>query len=93
MLPEGTGLLDDEHENSEAPARVNVLPFTRATYGRFIPALNAIIAFAHVKGFEHVLFQSVEVKIDPDSVKKMTELCHAGKFYFSERRALLTISC
>ncbi|KDN49394.1 hypothetical protein RSAG8_02096, partial [Rhizoctonia solani AG-8 WAC10335] len=43
VLPQGTVLVDDEVTNS---AKVYVLPFTRATYGRFIPAMNAIVAFA-----------------------------------------------
>ncbi|CAE6476673.1 unnamed protein product [Rhizoctonia solani] len=64
--------VDDEVTNS---TRVHVLPFTRATYGRFIPALNAIVAFAHERGFENVLFQSVEVNVEPEKVKKMVDLC------------------
>ncbi|CAE6470363.1 unnamed protein product [Rhizoctonia solani] len=72
VLPQGTVLVDDEVTNS---AKVYVLPFTRATYGRFIPAMNAIVAFAHDKDFERVLFQSVEVKVESEKVKKMVDLC------------------
>ncbi|CAE6400616.1 unnamed protein product [Rhizoctonia solani] len=72
VLPQDTVLVDDEINN---PAKVYVLPFTRATYGRFVPALNAIVAFAHNKGFEGVLFQSVEVNVEPEDVEKMVHLC------------------
>ncbi|CAE6348809.1 unnamed protein product [Rhizoctonia solani] len=72
VLPRDTVLVDGEVTNT---AKVYILPFTKATYGRFIPALNAIVAFAHDKRFEGVLFQSVEVKIDPENVKKMVGLC------------------
>ncbi|KAJ1310372.1 hypothetical protein OPQ81_007110 [Rhizoctonia solani] len=71
-LPQDAVWVDGEETNS---ARVYVLPFTRVTYGRFIPALNAIVAFAHDKNFERVLFQSVEVKVGPEKVKKMVDLC------------------
>ncbi|KAF8759011.1 U-box protein [Rhizoctonia solani] len=71
VLPRDTVLVDGEVTNT---AKVYILPFTKATYGRFIPALNAIVAFAHDKGFEGVLFQSVEVKIDPENAKKMVGL-------------------
>ncbi|CAE6425473.1 unnamed protein product [Rhizoctonia solani] len=72
ILPQDTVLVDDEINN---PAKVYVLPFTRATYGRFIPALNAIVAFAHDEGFEGVLFQSVEANVEPEKVEKMVHLC------------------
>ncbi|CAE6433536.1 unnamed protein product [Rhizoctonia solani] len=72
VLPQDTVLVDDEVIKT---AKVYVLPFTKATYGRFIPALNAIVAFAHGKGFEGLLFQSVEVKIEPGNVKKMVDRC------------------
>jgi hypothetical protein len=70
-----------DEESTEA-AKVYVLPFTKATYGRFIPALNAIVAFAHHKGFEGVLFQSVEVKIEPRNVKRMVDMCIGGNTGF-----------
>ncbi|CAE6522416.1 unnamed protein product, partial [Rhizoctonia solani] len=72
ILPQGVALVDGEVNDS---ARVYVLPFTRATYGRFIPALNAIVAFAHERGFESVLFQSVEVNVESEKVNKMVDLC------------------
>lgn len=75
VLPQDTILIDDKVTNL---TRVHVLPFTRATYGRFIPALNTIVAFAHDKAFEGVLFQSVEVDVEPEKVKKMVDLCTEG---------------
>ncbi|CAE6433242.1 unnamed protein product [Rhizoctonia solani] len=72
VLPQDAVLVDGEETDS---ARVYVIPFTRATYGRFIPALNAIVAFAHNRGFGGVLFQSVEVNVEPEKVKKMVDLC------------------
>ncbi|KAG8715917.1 hypothetical protein FRC11_012984 [Ceratobasidium sp. 423] len=71
-LPQDTVVVGGEGTDS---AKVYVLPFTRATYGQFIPALNAIVAFAHDRGFEGVLFQSVEVDVEPEKVKKMVDLC------------------
>lgn len=81
-LPAEATLLDDEHDGStNDTTRVHVLPFNRATYGRFIPALNAIVAFAHERGFEKVLFQSVEVRIDAEDVRRMIELWDPGQSY------------
>ncbi|QRW14741.1 cation diffusion facilitator family transporter [Ceratobasidium sp. AG-Ba] len=55
-------------------ALVHVLPFTSATYGRFVPALNAIVAFAHAREFRFVLFQSVEVDIGVEQANKIVGL-------------------
>ncbi|KAG8698167.1 hypothetical protein FRC08_006093 [Ceratobasidium sp. 394] len=77
-LPENTLLYDDEHADGNfkgVTRRVHVFPFTSVTYGRFIPALNAIVAFAHTLEFKLVLFQSVEVHVGPEHVKRMANLC------------------
>ncbi|KAG8743714.1 hypothetical protein FRC10_011587 [Ceratobasidium sp. 414] len=74
-LPENPLLHNDEQVNEKVVTRVHVLPFTSATYGRFIPALNAIVAFAHTLEFKLVLFQSVEVRVGPEQVKRMADLC------------------
>ncbi|KAF8610494.1 hypothetical protein BDV93DRAFT_540261 [Ceratobasidium sp. AG-I] len=74
-LPTEATLLDDSHDGTiNNTTRVYVLPFSSATYGRFIPALNAIVAFAHERGFEKVLFQSVEVRVGTEDVRRMVEL-------------------
>ncbi|KAG8764068.1 hypothetical protein FRC12_008296 [Ceratobasidium sp. 428] len=74
-LPANTVLHNDEHVEVKTATGVHILPFTSATYGRFIPALNAIVAFAHAREFKFVLFQSVEVRVLPEQVKQMADLC------------------
>ena len=79
-LPAEAILLDDSHDGSiDSTTCVHVLPFSRTTYGRFIPALNAIVAFAHERGFEKVLFQSVEVRVAVEEVRRIVEIWDPGE--------------
>ncbi|QRW27329.1 hypothetical protein RhiXN_01924 [Rhizoctonia solani] len=88
VLPRDTVLVDGEVTNT---AKVYILPFTKATYGRFIPALNAIVAFAHDKDSRTGFLLTSETNTPPNSsaIEEAPTIALHQKLFPGQSRALL----
>lgn len=57
-------------------AQVHILPVS--PWGKFIPALNALVSFAANHNFKYICFQSLEVTVAPEVVRCLTAQFELG---------------